>query len=89
MSRTISGRFFDSESLGVAHDAFLAAWAALEAKGDLRTLRGVREAARLHLANSILQRASDEYRTAQELAEAALKHFNHPATRKQAYAFPA
>jgi len=86
MSRPISGRFFDSERLGVAHDAFLTAWAALEARGDIRTLRGVRDQTRLHLAKSILQGASDEHRTPQELAEAVLKHFNHPAARKHSHA---
>jgi len=84
MTKSLPGRFFDSESLGIVHDAFQAAWAALEAKGDIRTLRGVRDQTRLQLAKSILQGADVEHTSPQELADAVLKHFNHPAARKHA-----
>lgn len=82
MEKSSYGKTFEPEVLNVLNRAFEFAWAHFEAKGDIRTLKAVREQFRLKLAKRIIELAPDEIPSADDLALNTLKTLSHPSEWK-------
>lgn len=82
MDSSSYGKSFEPEVLNTLNRAFESAWAHFEAKGDLRTLKAVRDQFRLKLAKKIFELAPVEPASADELALNTLKTLSHPSEWK-------